>query len=293
MEKVLVVNGHGLGEYCDVKKIPVVGETVKAFNRRFEADAGKGTNVAVAIARLGGDAVFIGKAGEDEGGYLGEKWMGEAGVDLTHYFLDARVATNLGLCIIAEDGSNIILDFDDDANSITIPELTEHMEACTDAAYLVTGFEIPVETSLYAARLGKKMGMKTVLNPSPLEETAVFEDLSFVDYLMINETEAAILMGDCDMSGMHMHKIAEELSSKYRTPNIIITLGADGSIAYTPEGRYSAAAYPAACIDQCGAGDGYLAALVWCLTNGTPLPESMEWASKYAAYIVPNRWRDG
>ena len=41
--QIIVCNGHGLGEYCDVKRIPNPGETCIAYNRRFEMDAGKGT----------------------------------------------------------------------------------------------------------------------------------------------------------------------------------------------------------------------------------------------------------
>lgn len=72
---IIVVNGHGLGEYCDVKQIPKSGETCIAYNRRFEMDAGKGTNVACAIGRLGGSVAFVAKCGRDQCGELGYKWI--------------------------------------------------------------------------------------------------------------------------------------------------------------------------------------------------------------------------
>ena len=79
--QIIVCNGHGLGEYCDVKRIPNPGETCIAYNRRFEMDAGKGTNAACAIGRLGGSVAFVGKCGVDQCGELGYKWMGESNVD--------------------------------------------------------------------------------------------------------------------------------------------------------------------------------------------------------------------
>ena len=290
---VVVVNGHGLGEYCNVKKIPVVGETAKCWNRHFEEDAGKGTNVSAAIAKLGGKTAFVGKAGVDEGGELGKKWMGDAGVDLTHYIMDPNVVTNLGLCIIAEDGNNMILNFDDDANAITIPELDEHLPQCKDAKYLVTGFEIPIETSLHAAKKGKELGMKVVLNPSPLDEGTDLGDLSYVDMLFINETEAKIMLGlptdqDCDLM-----QAARDIRDRYHTPNVIMTLGSDGSLAVTEEGEWETAVYPAKCIDQCGAGDGFLSAFIWCLTQGKNMKDAMTWASRYAAYVVSHEGTAG
>lgn len=290
---VIVVNGHGVGEYCNVKKIPVVGETAKCWNRHFEEDGGKGTNVAIAIAKLGGKVAFVGKAGDDEGGRLGKKWMGDAGADLSHYWLDPNISTGLGLCIIAEDGNNMILDFEDGEDSINIPELDEHLRQFSGVKYLVTGFEVPEEVSLYAARLGKELGMTTVLNPSPLEERTDLGDLSYVDMLFINETEAKIMLGKPIDEDLDMLEAARTIRERYHTPNVIITLGGDGSIAVTEEGEWETAVYPADCIDQCGAGDGFLSAFIWCLTQGKNMKDAMTWASRYAAYVVSHEGTAG
>ena len=101
---IVVVNGHGLGEYCDVKRIPEPGESCTAYNRRAAMDAGKGTNVACAIGRLGGNVSFVAKCGVDQCGQLGYKWLGESNVSTDYYWLDPSIESCLGLCIIAENG---------------------------------------------------------------------------------------------------------------------------------------------------------------------------------------------
>lgn len=195
MADIIVVNGHGVGEYCDVKKIPVVGETVKAFNKRFEEDAGKGTNAAVAIARMGGSVAFLGKAGLDPAGELGVKWMSEAGVDISHFWLDPNISTDLGLVVVAEDGSNLCIDFDNDLSNLQIGEAKKHLPIIAkDARFLISGFSISVATSLFVLERGKELGLITLFNPSPLVEGTEIPDLFFVDYLFINETEARIMM---------------------------------------------------------------------------------------------------
>lgn len=288
MIDIIVANGHGVGEYCDVKKIPVAGETAKASNKRFEEDAGKGTNAAVAIARMGGSVAFLGKAGLDEAGKLGIKWMSEAGVDISHFWLDPNIETDLGLVVVAEDGTNLCIDFDNDINNLQIEEAEEHLPILAkEAKYLISGFSISVDTSLYVLRRGKELGLITMFNPSPLVEGTEIPDLSFVDYLFINETEARIMMNlPKDRSAEDYIALAKEIRDVYHAGNIIITLGGDGSVAWTGDGGFAVDAMKVEMVDQTGAGDGYLAAVTWRLSEGDSLKDAMEWASVYCGYLV-------
>ena len=286
---IIVANGHGVGEYCDVKRIPVVGQTVKAANKRFEEDAGKGTNAAVAIARLGGSVAFLGKAGQDPAGELGVKWMGEAGVDISNFWLDPNISTDLGLVVKAEDGSVVCIDFDDDLNNLQIDEAEERLPAMAkNARYLITGFSVSVSTSLYVARRAKELGLITMFNPSPLEEGLEIPDLNFVDYLFVNETEACILLDlPKDVHYDDYVDIAVKIKEKFHVKNVIITLGGDGSVALTETGEsYVVAALKVKMVDQTGAGDGYMAAVTLRLSLGDTLHEAMKWASVYCAYLV-------
>lgn len=288
MIDIIVVNGHGVGEYCNVKKIPVAGETARATNRRFEEDAGKGTNVAVAIARMGGRVAFLGKAGQDPAGELGIKWMSEAGVDISHFWLDPNISTDLGLVVVAEDGSNLCIDFDNDENNLQISEAEEHLPILAKKAkYLISGFSISVETSLFVLERGKELGLVTMFNPSPLVEGTIIPNLYFVDYLFVNETEARIMMElPKDRVASNYIEVAKQIREKYHAENVIITLGGDGSVAYTKDGGFSVEARKVKAVDQTGAGDGFMAAVTWRLSEGDTLQKAMEWASVYCSYLV-------
>lgn len=288
---IVVVNGHGLGEYCDVKTIPKKGETVRAYNRRFyPEDAGKGTNTACAIGRLGGSVGFLGKAGDDEGGRLGIKWMSEAGVDLTHYWLDPEVPTDLGLCIIAEDGTNMNLDFDDDSHSIQVEEINEHLPQMKGARFLTAGFSQSIASGLRACELGKELGMYTFLNPSPLEDDPGLPKMPWLDVMVVNETEANILLDlprdeATDDKDKNL-EYARQLRQRYECGAVIITLGDKGSVASTKDGDWFVDPTPVTMVDQIGAGDGYLGAIAWRMSEGDDLKAAMEWASVYCAYLV-------
>lgn len=285
---IIVVNGHGVGEYCDVKRIPVAGETARASNRRFEEDAGKGTNVAVAIARMGGKVAFLGKAGDDPAGKLGEKWMREAGVDISHFWLDPSIETDLGLVVVAEDGTNLCIDFDDDRNNLQVDEAREHLpQMVGEARYLISGFSVSKETGLFAVKYGKELGLTTMFNPSPLVEGTEFPEMPFVDYLFVNETEAHIMMDlPKEQSIEDYMDIAKAIRERYKVGTVIITLGSEGSIAYDGKDTIRVPARKVQMVDQTGAGDGYMAAVTWRLSEGAKLGDAMKWASVYCGYLV-------
>ena len=58
---VIVLNSHGVGQICHVKRLPRRGETMEATHWRVEEDGGKGATVSVALGRLGVSTGYIGK----------------------------------------------------------------------------------------------------------------------------------------------------------------------------------------------------------------------------------------
>ncbi len=284
--QTVVLNGNGIGEYCNVKHIPRKGETAIPYNRRFEQDSGKGVNCAIVIARLGGDVGYIGKVGKDDGGYLNEQWLNDAGVNTEHFWLDPDVKTSAGLIILAENGENLIYNFDSPGSDITMDEAISHLKQCQGAKYFITGFEVPEDVSLASAKLAKEMGMKVYLNPSPIEHDAVLPKLPFVDVLCINEVEAQIMLGRIDEQGIDYEQAAKDIADKYEVGTVIITLGGNGACAYSPEGTFSIPGYKVTMVDESGAGDAFLAVTAHRLAQGDSLKDAMVYANKYAAHLV-------
>ncbi|HAW45129.1 MAG TPA: hypothetical protein DCW60_02095 [Sutterella sp.] len=285
MAKILILNGHCLGEYCRVQSIPQTGATVIARGRKAVEDGGKGTNAALAIGRMGGDVGFIGKCGEDEGGRLGAKWMGDAGVDLTHYRLSPEVNTIVSLVVVADDGQNIIINFVDDDDFIRAEEVDEAILKSPDAKYIIGGFELPWKTVLHGLKTAKGQGLVTVLNASPLDDDVDMQNLDYVDYLVVNETETEQLLGAPRPEGEPWTKAAAALKSKFGCANVIITLGASGSVALTEKETFSVPARAIRAVDTVGAGDGFVAILTWRLSEGDDLQSAMRFASDFSAYV--------
>lgn len=284
--RILVVNGHGLGEYCNVARIPNPGETISAYNRHFEMDAGKGTNTACAIGRLGGSVGFVNKCGVDEAGRLGIEWMSESNVDLTYYWLDPSIETCNGLCIIAENGENMLLDFDNDIYSIQADEVDRIVRKCKGAKFITSGFSQDIDAGLMACKTGKEMGMTTFLNPSPWRDDLKLGSLSYVDYLVVNEGESYDMLERDPSEELGWEELGHQIQKRYEVSNVIMTLGGKGAAAITPDEAFLVPGTKVTMVDETGAGDGYLGALVFCLDRGLSLRKAMEWSNVYAAYTV-------
>lgn len=286
-KQVIVLNSHGVGQYAYCDHMPSWGETLSVSRWHIAEDGGKGSNVAVALGRLGIDTAFIGMVGNDAWGDLGEKWMQDAGVDTSFLYRTDEISTGTGLILISSDGKNAIIDGDSSSEKLTMEDVHSALNYFRDSEYLITGFEIPVQIAYDAIEYGKKLGLNTVLNPSPLPKKLP-SSFAGVDYLFINEVEAATLGCVPAVSRLNAVEVAEQIRASYQVLNIVITLGADGAVALDNKGTVHKVSPVSVdtVVNTAGAGDGFMAATVACLSEGKSFSKALEWASAYAALCV-------
>ena len=103
---------------------------------------------------------------------------------------------------------------------------------------------IPVEAAARTMALGRKHGVRTLLNPAPathLDETV----LQNVDYLTPNESELRILLGlPADDPTLSL-ELADRLRAQ-GVRNLIVTLGEKGALVLSESDRFEVAGdYPA------------------------------------------------
>ena len=283
---VIVLNSHGVGQYAYTDHMPKWGETLRVKNWHVAEDGGKGTNVAVALGRLGIHTAYIGKVGMDPWGDLGEKWLKEAGVDAKYMYRTDEVSTGTGLILIGPDGQNTVIDGDSSSAALKEEEVCAALDAMKGSRYFVTGFEVPMHIALAGARHAKALGMQTVLNPSPLPEEALGK-MDFIDYLFINEVEGRYICKEAEHEVSDSRERMEKVREVCGVSNVIMTMGNDGSAALCGEEFLT---IPPVHVDKAvntaGAGDGFMAAVTANLVWGKDLREAMEWAGYYAALSV-------
>ena len=285
--EVIVLNSHGVGQYAYADHMPVWGETLSVKKWHIAEDGGKGTNVACALGRLGLKTAYVGKVGNDAWGDVGEKWMNDAGADTTYMYRSDEVATGTGLILIGPHGENTVIDGDSSSRALTKDEVLNALDAMKNANMLVTGFEIPEQLALAGAHHAKELGMHTALNASPLPEQPM-GDLSYVDYLFINEVEGKYILNIAEAADIPHAELLRRVQAQYHCGNVVMTLGGEGSMILTADGTVTAIAPTKVdkVVNTAGAGDGFMAATVFRLLRGDALADAAVWASKYAALSV-------
>ncbi|MCO6449541.1 MAG: ribokinase [Caldilineales bacterium] len=284
---IVLVGSYLVALVMDVDRIPMKGETLLARNFR-EAYGGKGSDMAVQAARLGAPVDFVGCVGDDDFGRAFIKLMQDEGVNLDHLKSRDELATGAGFIIKDTSGHNIIT-IDIGANQLFSPadvdEAAEHMGA--DSVVLIQ-LEIPLETAMHGAKLGHACGSTVILNPAPAHDLRA-QDLSSVDILTPNETEARVCLGFDPADPTPDVEIARRLLA-LGCRTVVMTLGERGSMIVTPDSVTEVPAYNIPnTVDSNGAGDSFNASLATGLLEGMPLTDAARFANAVAG-LCCTRW---
>ncbi len=285
---VVVLGSANVDLVVQVDHRPVGGETVLGSDL-VTTPGGKGANQAVAAARIGGDVRFVGCVGDDVGGRLLRDSMYGAGVDLTG-LQTVDAPTGSAVILVTPDGENSIV-VSPGANAQLSPDrVAEVSSSWEDADVLVLQLETPIETVFAAARAAGERGIRVVLNAAPAASLPA-ELLDVADPLVVNETEAAAVLGEpgLDLDEGSVARVGQRLLD--RGPrSVVLTLGAKGAVCGVR--GLAVAAVPARevqAVDTTGAGDGFVGALAVRLAAGDDLDAAVRLATAVAAVAVTRR----
>ncbi|WP_285391943.1 ribokinase [Streptomyces sp. RKAG337] len=280
-ERLVVVGSLNMDLSVTVPRLPRPGETVSGADV-VRGPGGKGGNQAVAAARLGARVRMVGMLGDDTHGVELRAALTAEGIDDSTVGTLPATASGLALIVVQHDGENTIT-LSPGANhhldEATLRSLTEGTVA-NRADTVLLQLEVPLPTVLAAAREARAAGALTVLNAAPLPGPGPLpaELLRAVDVLIVNETEAAGLLGlpDAPSAGRDEDWTARAERLRLLGPGtVVVTLGAAGAVAADARGGLSEPGFPADAVDTVGAGDAFCAQLAIALGLGRPLAESV------------------
>jgi ribokinase len=284
--QVVVVGSHAPGIFVRVKNVPKAGETVIGWDFHEPKDGGKGSNQAIAAARLGAKVCFVGCVGMDRVGDDGEKWMREAGVDTTWLQRHATVSSGIGFILLDESGVPAMVTSMGANAELSQNYIQQVLDQMKGARVLLTQFEIPPEVAIFAARLAKQLGMIAIINPAPAPE-GFLEGLDGGTILVPNETEAKSLLGIGVDAICEPVEMALDLCKRAALECVLITLGEQGIVGATRCGETWSMVPPKVdVVDTSGAGDAFCAALAVGLANGMSIRSASEWACISATLSV-------
>jgi ribokinase len=168
----------------------------------------------------------------------------------------------------------------------------EHVRSRADdfawAQVVMCQLETPLETLSVALAEAKRRGLVTVLNPAPVQDGISDDVWPLVDYLTPNEGEAARLSGVAVRDAASAAAAGRALRGR-GVGTVIVTLGAEGSVACTARGEIRVPAFAVTAVDTTAAGDAFNGAVAASLAGRDPLPEALRFASAAAAIACTRR----
>lgn len=283
--QIVVVGSHGGGLFVHVKRIPVAGESVMGWGYEEPVDGGKGSNQAIAAARLGARVAFVGCVGMDRYAELGERALREAGVNLDFLKRSATQSSLGGFVILNEQGVPAIVGLRGANSELGKDDVETALKQLRGARILITQFEILPEVALHTAKIARQLGMTTILNPAPAPDDPI-GPLPYVDYLTPNETEARSLLGIGPESETNSADMARLLLEKYIPGCVMVTAGSRGVYIADGDGVRRVGTPSVQAVDTTGAGDAFNAALAVSLLRKNTLADAAAQACLVAAYTV-------
>lgn len=275
--QITVVGSFAVGMTIRAPHFPVAGETLRGSDFDL-GPGGKGSNQAVAAARLGAQSSLIARVGQDMFAEIAVALYQREHVNMDFLLRSASRPTGVGFITLNAGGENhIILDMG--ANELLAPADVDAAEALIARSQVVMAvLEIRQETAARAMALGRKNGALTILNPAPAErlDAGIFGN---IDVLTPNEGELRILLGLSPDDPSDTLVLAKNLQAQ-GIKNVVVTLGSKGALVVEAgKNEQLVAGFAVPVTDTTGAGDAFNAALAFALANNKPLLEAVRFAT--------------
>ena len=255
------------------QKIWVLGDAVVDLipdgeNHYLRCAGGAPANVAVGIARLGGESAFIGRVGKDPLGEFMLQTLQQENVQTNHMILDPQQRTST--VVVGLDNGERSFTFmvnpsaDQFLQVMDLPnfQANEWLHCCSIA--LINNPSR--ETTLEAIRRIKAMGGFFSFDPNLRESLwASFEDMketvmkavAFADVLKFSEEELTLLTDT-----QTLDEAFEKITALYPEKLIIVTLGKDGARYHLAGKKDIVAGKALKPVDTTGAGDAFVGGLL-------------------------------
>ncbi|MGC3940102.1 ribokinase [Roseobacter sp. EG26] len=262
-------------------RMPVMGETVLG-NAFSLGPGGKGSNQAVACARIGAETHMISLLGQDDFAKLALDTWADAGV-IPHVRQLTDSYTGAAYIFIEEaSGDNAIIIAPGAAALISTADIDAQTELIASADVFVTQLEQSIDAAVRGLEIARKAGVTTILNPAPAAELPDGM-LALCDYLTPNETECEALTGIAVTNETEAQKACVALRDLgVKTP--IITMGEQGAYLFGHGLVPSVKAGDV--VETTGAGDAFNGAFAAALAEGKLPLEAVRYGCTTAGISV-------
>lgn len=278
-----------------MKKIWVLGDAVVDLlpdgeGRLLQCPGGAPANVAVGIARLGGQSAFIGRVGDDPFGRFMYKTLADEQVDVQQMRLDPAHRTSTVVVDLDDHGersftfmvrpsADLFLEPDD------LPSFSagEWLHVCSIALSAEPSRSATFQAMEAIRKAGGYVSFDPNIRPDlwPVESElrhCLEQALQSADVVKLSVEELAFLT-----ENEQVNAGLEALMQRCPARLVLVTQGKEGVIAWHEGSVKHYPATPVQCIDTTGAGDAFVAGLLYGLAAGQDLTPVIALAQRCGA----------
>ena len=250
---------------------------------------GDGLNEAVVLSNLGLDCELVTILGKDEAADTILKYLNKNRVSVSKVTRSDDIITGINIVLIDKDGERyFITDPNGSLRKLSKGSILPHVETMGDIVSFASIFVSPMLSVSDMIEVFKavreKPGRILVTDMTKAKNGETITDLEpvlkYIDFILPNEIEAAVLTGEQDPvknAGIFMDHGAK---------CVVIKCGKRGCVYADDKGIHSIPAYPVKAVDTTGAGDGFVAGFIYGLANEMPIPDCCRYGCATASVIV-------
>lgn len=260
---------------------------VRLKDTSFEPGGG-GINVARVISTLGGEVEALALSGWEMGAFLG-RLLKDEGIAWTPIPMEGETRVAL---MVHDQSTGLEYRFLPEG-----PEVHDHeIDACAEAILLKReGFVVasgslprgaPVDSYVRLARAAARNGLPFVLDSSGAALAAALAH-GGIHLVKPSQSELESYAGrPLDAAGIEAE--ARAIIARGAARMVAVTLGADGAVLATPGQVLRLPAIPVAVRSAVGAGDSFLGAMVWALSEGWVIEQAFRLGMAAGAAATSN-----
>ncbi|MRT28940.1 ribokinase [Herbaspirillum sp. CAH-3] len=281
---IVIIGSVNMDLVLRVPRMPLPGETL-AGEKFMTIPGGKGANQAVACARLaapGTSVAMVACVGDDAFGSQMRDSITACGIDDRYIDEVAGEATGIASIMVDANAQNSIVIAAGANGRLDVERIERARPLIEQASIVLLQLEVPMPTVIHSIELAHALGKTVVLNPAPAQALPR-ELLQKIDYLILNEIEAAMLAEeqseDIPLLARKLHALGAR--------NVVVTLGekgvygsfADGQQRHLPARKVQA-------VDTTAAGDTFIGGFIGAIAQGHDQFDAIAYAQAAAALSV-------
>jgi len=256
--RILVVGSANMDIVFSVSRIPNKGESIVAENYTY-IPGGKGANAVTAVARLGADAIFCARIGNDDIGAKLVKSYERENIDTRYIKTDKNTATGLAAILLEDDGSNRILVYPNANLNLKVEDVEDAFLSYPDAVLLQ--FETNPEAIIAATEFAAKKNIPVIIDAGPVRKDFPYEQLKKVEIISPNEIETAQITGINPSNDKTCLQACMRLLNMTKAKCAVLKLSDRGCCSYDGNRFDYINSHYVNAVDTTAAGDAFTAAL--------------------------------